>query len=238
MSTLAASAHPGTSPAIRRLSALANLSPTDVEQLRVAAGAARTLPSRREFVTEGEPIREPRIVLSGWACRTHVLRDGRRQVLSFLLPGDLLGVCGQANPVAPASVLAVTEVVICSAPNAADGGGLAEAYAMSAAIGEHYLLRQVTRLGRLNAYERLADWLLEIRERLALAGLADGGQFAMPLTQEVLGDTLGLTSVHVNRTIQALRSDGLLTLRGGQVSLPDVPRLAALAEHRPVHVAG
>jgi len=239
MSTSAAPTLFESIPAIRRLSALAALSPSAVARLRAASAAPRTMRQRREFVTEGEPVHEARIVLSGWACHTHVLRDGRRQVLDFLLPGDLLGVCAQSNPVASASIFAVTEVVTCPAPlPRADDGGLAESYAVSAATSEHYLLRQVTRLGRLNAYERMVDWLMEIHERLALAGLADGGQFSMPLTQELIADTLGLTSVHVNRTLQALRSDGLLTLRSGQVLLPDLCRLEGLIENRPVRVTG
>ncbi len=237
MITLAEPAHATRVSVVRRLSALASLGATEIDRLHAAAGMTRTLPPRREFVTEGEPIREPRAVLSGWACRTHVLRDGRRQVLSFLLPGDLFGVCSQSNPVASASVLALTPVVTCPAPTPGPGdGGLAEAYAVSAALGEHYLLRQITRLGRLNAYERVADWLMEMRERLALAGLVEGDRFPMPLTQELIADALGLTSVHVNRTIQALRSDGLLELRGGSATLRDVPRLQALVERRPARV--
>ena len=238
MSALANVLSPEEPGAIRRLAALAELAPAELDRLRAAAAAARTLPQRREFVIEGQPIREPRLVLSGWACRTHTLSDGRRQVLGFLLPGDLIGFCHQPNPIASASMLALTPLTLCLAPTPeSEAGGLAQAYAVSAATSEHYLLRQITRLGRLNAYERVADWLMEIRERLALAGLADDGRFSLPLTQELIADTLGLTNVHVNRTIQALRKDGLVTLQGGMASFPDMRRLEAVIEHRPAQVS-
>lgn len=238
MKTAAKVGSPELAPVIRRLSAIATLGPADIDRLQAAVDKPHVQPARREFVTEGEALHHPRIMLSGWACRTHLLHDGRRQVLSFLLPGDLLNMCNYPNPVAEASVLALTEVVTCPAPMPAmEDTSLAAAYAASAAMGEHYLLRQITRLGRFNAYERVADWLMEIRERQTLAGIADGNRFQMPLTQEVIADALGLTSVHMNRTIQALRSDGLLELRGGYASLPDIPRLEALIEHRSARAA-
>ena len=132
----------------------------------------------------------------------------------------------QRNPIAATSILAVTEVVTCPIPSVDGGkGGLSDAYALSAVLEQRYFLAQITRLGRLSAMERVADWLLETRDRVTLAGLALGDEFAVPLTQELLADTLGMTSVHVNRTLQSLRRDGLLNFRRGTISLPDPERL-------------
>lgn len=203
-----------------RLARLAALVPDEVEALQRAERDPRLYAARRELIHEGEPIRDQRALVSGWAYRQRILADGRRQVLGFLLPGDLIEACPQSRPLAAASIMAVTEVHCCFLPVAPQASGLAEAYGHSGALDHHYLLAQITRLGRMDAYERLADWLLEVRERLALVGLATGDQFALPLTQEVLADALGLTSVHVNRTLQALRRDGLLTLRGGVAVCP------------------
>ena len=197
----------------------------------------RRFPARREFVVEGEAIYSARALLSGWACRQRILLDGRRQILGFLLPGDLVGVCRHANPVAVTTILAVTEVVTCALPAAQPGSGLSEAYARSAALEEYGFLAQITRLGRFNAYERVADWLLETEERLTLNGLASAGSFPLPITQEMLADALGLTSVHVNRTLTALRRDGLLTLRGGIISFPDRARLAKLVGYKAARVS-
>ena len=220
-----------------RLSRLAHLDASDLGAIAAAQRDQRRWPPRREIIAEGAPIGERRAILSGWACRQRILSDGRRQILSFLLPGDLIGLCRQREPVASTTIMAVTEVVTCILPDAGrEGGGLAAAYALSAALEEHYFLAQITRLGRLSAPERLADWILETQERLALAGVSEGDQVPVPLTQEFLADTLGLTSVHVNRTLQAMRRDGLLTSRGGVMVLADRDRLEKMVDHRPARV--
>jgi CRP-like cAMP-binding protein len=224
------------SSAIARLAALAPLSPPEIEALQEAERTRQCFMPQREIVAEGTPVDEAAILLSGWACRLHQFADGRRQVLSLLLPGDLIDMRRQRDPLAVTTVFALTDVVLCQAPDATGRAGLAEAYAVSSALEEAYLFRQIARLGRLSAYERIADWLLEIRDRLTAVGLADGGRLPMPLTQEVLADTLGLTSVHVNRTLQSLRRDGLVEWRGGAVRLIDQAALVALLDYRPVAV--
>jgi CRP-like cAMP-binding protein len=223
------------------LDRLAALAPLDGAELAVLAEAARDrrrIPVHREIVGEGRPIAQASILLSGWAYRIRQFADGRRQVLGFLLPGELIGMCRQSRPLASTSILAATEVTLCPAPTSEPGSALAEAYAVSGAIEEHYLMRQIARLGRLNAYERVVDWLLEIRERLAAAGLTQGEYFPVPMTQEVLADALGLTSVHVNRTLQTLRREGVLELRSGTARLNDRERLKSLVEYRPAQVTG
>jgi CRP-like cAMP-binding protein len=225
-------------PAITRLAALAPLDAQDLAALQAAARDVCRVAARREVLGEGQPIARASILLSGWACRVQMLTDGRRQIVSLMLPGDLIGMCRQRDAVASSGVLALSDVATCLAPAPREGqrGGLGEAYAMSGALDEAYLLRNITRLGRLSAYERVADWLLEMHERLTLAGIASGNQFPMPLTQEMLADALGLTSVHINRTLQTMRRDGAVTLRAGTVVLSDPERLASLVDRRPVRV--
>ena len=222
--------------ALLRLGALAPLADADRQALGVAVESKRRVAARKEVLAEGEPIRRASVLLTGWACRVRELKDGRRQILGFVLPGELIGRYQHTQPCAPNSVLALTELMLCPAPEPVPGSGLAEAYAISAALEEVALLRQVTRLGRLTALERTADLLLELHDRLALGGMANGRTFSLPVTQETLADVLGLTSVHVNRTLQVMRRDGLLTLSGGTVSLPDRARLAALVDYRPATV--
>lgn len=226
-----------SSPLITRLGRLAPLDRDEVDALVLAERTARRSPARREIVAEGAPIRDQRAILSGWAFRQRILADGSRQILQFLLPGDLIGMCRQESPLAVTSIGAVTEVVLCQLPAPMGGGGLLRASAMSAAFEEFILLAQITRLGRLDALSRVADWLLETHDRLRLAGLCEGDTFAMPLTQEMLADCLGLTSVHVNRTLQTMRRDGLLEGRSGTVTLPDRKRLEKLVDYRPVEVS-
>lgn len=221
-------------PALCRLNALTPLSEADSALLAEAMAQPRTVPIRHAFLTLGRPIPEPLLLLQGWAARVRVLPDGRRQFMSFYLPGDLIGGGRQAMPVASATVVAMTECLVCPAPMAAPGSTLAQAYAIGEALDEAYLLGHVVQLGRLNAQERISDFLLEIYERLSLAGLTVGGSFEMPLTQEMLADALGLTPVHVNRMIQQARRDGELMWKSGRVLLRDPERTArTIGRHSP-----
>ena len=171
------------------------------------------------MLAEGQELATPLFVLSGWAARQRVLKDGRRQIIDVLLPGDLIGLCGYDRPLLTSAVVALTDVVTCAAPAPDLSPSLARAYALSRALAEAYLCAQVTRLGRMNAQDRICDLLLEILERLQLAGLARQGRLALPLTQEVIADTVGLTSVHVNRSLQALRREGGLDLKGRDLAI-------------------
>lgn len=211
---------------------MAALDAVTMDALGVAERDQRRSPARREMVAEGDVIRKPHAVLSGWAFQQRILTDGRRQILNFLIPGDLIGMSSHRNPAASSSIVAVTEVVTCALPTADAGSELAEAYALSAALEKHYLVEHTVRLGRLTAQERLIDWFLEMQGRLTLAGLASGDEFAVPLTQELLADSLGLTNVHVNRTLQVLRRADLLVSQGGTISLLDRPRLESMVGHR------
>ena len=224
-------------PALTRLAALAPLDEAAWSSLVVATARPQPVRSKHEIAVEGDVISEPRLVVSGWAARVRQLADGRRQLLSFLLPGDLIGLCDQPCPVATSSVVALTGVTICAAPAATVSPALAQAYALSRALEEAHLLSHIARLGRLTAQERIGDLLLELLERLHLAGLADETSFDFPLTQEMLGDALGLTSVHVNRMVQLSRRDGDIDWRQGRLTIRDPARLARNVGRVPVQVS-
>ena len=229
---------PAPPPALTRFAALAPLTDEDRAALTAAIAMSRRLPSRCEIIREGREIAEPRLIVSGWAARVRLIADGRRQFLGFLLPGDLIGLCRQPAPLAVSTVIALTEVSHCPIPPACDWPRLAQAYAMSEALGEAYLLAHIVRLGRLNAQERIGDLLLELHERLALADQADTDGFDLPLTQEILADALGLTSVHVNRMLQVLRREGDVIWKGRRLMLPDRAVLSRKVDRTPVRVSG
>jgi CRP-like cAMP-binding protein len=221
--------------ALTRLSALAELGEEDALALQAAARASYAYPALRELIGEGQRVTGPSILLGGWAGRVRLFADGRRQILGFVLPGELIGFSPHREPLAATTIIALTDLSVAPAPAGRDA--LGEAYAVSQALAEFYLFRQVARLGRLSAYERLIDWLLEMRDRLAISGLAKADSFPIPMTQEALADALGLTSVHVNRTLQLLRREGLIVSRGGMVCLPDPARLEELVDYRPAAVS-
>lgn len=223
-------------PAITRLSALSPLDPAAVHMLERAIASATTVRAGSELLSEGRPISAASLIVEGWAARLRMLADGRRQFLSFLLPGDLIGMCQHERPLAASTVVAITPVKTCRAPGARMSDALAETYAVSRAHEEAYLLAQIARIGRLTALESLGDLLLELLERLSLAGLARNGTFELPLTQEMVADVLGLTSVHVNRMVQLARRQGWLEWRTRRVTIHDPAMVALQVNHMPVRV--
>ncbi len=223
----------GAPPALRRLASLAPLDTWSFEAIDAALAKAQKIRRRRDILGEGKPIAGAQLLVRGWAARVRIFADGRRQFLSFLLPGDLIGYCRQPAPLAVSTVTTLTDVEICPAP---DTAALDAIYAMSAALDEAYLLEQIVRLGRMSAMERIYSLFLELHERLSRAGLVTQTGFDMPLTQEMLGDALGLTAVHVNRMLQDARRAGLLEATGGRVRLYDPSMLAGQIGRDPVRV--
>jgi CRP-like cAMP-binding protein len=226
-------------PAIRRLTAIAALSPRAVAAVELAGASPRRLAARQEIHREGQALVRPRLMLTGWACQMRMFQDGRRQILGLLLPGDLIGNASCRDAVAFTTVAALTPMTLATMPAVEEAveAELADAYAISRAHDEFHAMSQIARLGRLTAYERVADLMMELHERLALAGLAVGGSFHLPVTQEVIADVLGLTSVHINRTLKALRQDGILSVGSGTITLNDPEALARQIEHRPTSVS-
>jgi CRP-like cAMP-binding protein len=185
---------------------------------------------------DGSP--HPRLIVGGWACRPRILPDGRRQMLGLLLPGDMMGDRGERRPLALNPVVALTPVrtigvsrmvqAVRSHPDTHPG--LVRALTSIDRGEEMALLDHVVRLGCQNALQRVSHLLLELHQRLSAIGFVHAGTFPMPLTQDTLGELLGLSLVHINRIVSQLRRDKLVTMRGGVVTIADFARLALLAD--------
>lgn len=223
--------------AIMQLESLSALDADALDALKASLSRIQRIETRGELFSEGRPIGGPWLILEGWTARVRQLSDGRRQLVSFGLPGDLIGYCQFEDAIASSTVVALNPVHVCPLPDAAGSPTLARAYAISRALDEAYLMAQVTRIGRLNVHERIVDLLLELYERLSAAGLARDGRFRIPLTQETLSDALGLTPVHLNRTLQQARRAGELTWTGRDVILHDPTALAFSVGHVPARVS-
>lgn len=225
-----------TSPVLRRLEQFATL--TDAErELVVALTTRRQLHSPgEELCTHGEAAALPRLIVSGWGCRMRVLADGRRQIFNFLIPGDFICLSSRADSTATLTTAALTALTTTAAgaltavlqAGLQTPSGLAAALLDAERAEENMLFDHLVRLGQLTAYERTAHLLLELQERMSAAGLGDH-RFPLPLTQELLADALGLSLVHVNRTLKQLRRDRLLILTSGMAELPDLHRLRQVA---------
>lgn len=177
----------------------------------------------------------PRLLVAGAAGEVRTLDQGRRQIVRLRLPGDLLYACDREAVVALSRVRTVdARTFLAQLDRPETPGGLRRAWLALAQADQDMLREQLVRLGRMSASERTAHVLLETHHRLSLVGLAAGDEFNLPVTQETLSDLLGLSGVHLNRVLQALRRDGLISLRNGYVSLLDRPGLVSLCAWRPV----
>ncbi|MGH6949425.1 MAG: Crp/Fnr family transcriptional regulator [Vitreimonas sp.] len=224
---------------LRRYASLANLSTADMALLNSLAEGQSSIAAGQELECEGEPSRTPRLILSGWACRFRMLADGRRMILTFLVPGDAVSSrrCAPAlastaalTPCRLADARPLWRAIAASDPAHAQ---LAQAQHILDVLDDCYLLDHIVRLGRQTAVERMCHLMLELRWRLRAVGLAHACEFALPLTQEAIGDAVGLSVVHVNRTLQDMRRRGLIELRQGRIALLQPDHMAEIAEFCP-----
>lgn len=212
----------------RQLRHFAPLSPEDHAAIRSAvAGPVRSVQARRDLAREGDRPRCASLIVSGWGCRYKTLVDGRRQIVGFLLPGDLVDL----NPGLPTrldhSVGALTALRYAEVSNEAVARLMAERPVVAGALWRQMLasvsiLREwAVNLGQRRAPERLGHLFCELHLRLQAIGLASAGGYDFPLTQSDLADATGLSPVHVNRILQQLRGAGLIRLSGQTLEFPD-----------------
>lgn len=203
---------------IKRLTALAALPPRSLARLSEASAHRRQTQCGKDLVLAGDERSAARLVLAGWLARSRIVKNGKRQIIGFYVPGDVILPIDGYNPGGATTIYAVQDALTCPAPHG-DDPALVSAFTAAADQEREYLCRHIVRLGRMTAAERVKDWMLEMGQRLAAAGFGDGRNFPLPITQEMLADSLGLTAVHVNRTLQGLRADRVLQWRDGKVSL-------------------
>jgi CRP-like cAMP-binding protein len=220
------------SPLVRKLEQFVRLSSADRAFLtRAASERLRKFAPRVDIVREGERPKDVQLVVAGWACRYKQLEDGRRQVVSFFLPGDICDLNVFILREMDHSIGSITDVAIAdlsreffeeiSAGYPRIVTALWWESLVDAAIQREWTLN----LGQRTALERMAHLLCELLFRLRLAGLTNGDSCDFPLTQADLADASGLSKVHVNRTLQELRSANLIVLKGKTLVVPDLRRL-------------
>ena len=227
-------------PLARKLENFARLSAGDQRALhRLATERVRVVERGREIVEEGENPRLMNLVLDGWACRHKSLEDGRRQILAFFLPGDLCDLNVFILRQMDHSLAALTEVTVAEITREAleevtfahprVGQALWWDALVAAAIQREWTLC----LGQRDAQERLAHLLCELYVRVRAVGRADPGGCGFPVTQIALADAAGLSHVHVSRTLTALREAGLVSLKRGRLSIPDLDALMRVGTFNP-----
>lgn len=227
-----------TNPLIRKLERYAVLSASDRAALaRMSTGTFSVEPST-DLVREGEILDAAYLVLSGFACRYKLRSDGARQITNYLVPGDICEV-DTVPGVMNHSIGTLSSCLVARVPRelaldiVGEHPAIARALRISSHVDEATLREWLMNIGRRSAEERIAHLFCELSTRMRAVGLVQNESFKLPLTQFDLGDTIGLSYVHVNRTLQSLRQQGLITLRGRTLTVLDPAGLRALAEFKP-----
>ena len=229
-------------PFLTRLRHYMTLTDADVKDLGRLIEQQVTLEKRRDLVVDGYEYSKLCFVGDGFGARYKLLRNGKRQILNVILPGDVVGLPGSFLDRASYSVIALTEMRmhVCSADAYIQlcyrrpQFGLALSWL---AVHEAALYAErVIDTGRRTPVERLAHFLLELHARLAAIGRADAASFDLPFSQEVMGDALGLSVPHLNRMLSQLRFEGLVTLASRRVEFPDLRAIHLRAQFQPLNM--
>lgn len=176
-------------------------------------------------------------ILSGWAFRYKMLPDGRRQILNYAMPSDFIGLQGSVNDEMQHSVEALTDVLLCVFPREklwrlfTDFPTLAFDVTWLAAREEQILDENLLSIGRRTAMERLAYLLLTLFDRATEIGLTKGNSIQFPFTQQHVADTLGMSLVHTNKTLQRLATTKSMRWKERKFELIDREALASIAHY-------
>jgi CRP-like cAMP-binding protein len=197
--------------------------------LEIAAGT--------EIVRVGDEAPEVYTLYAGWAFRYKMLPDGRRQILAFMLPGDLLGLQAAMFDAALFGIEALTDVELCILPRKklwtlfGQMPGLAFDVAWLGSRSESFVDENLTSVGRRTAAERVAALIVTIYKRVQVLGMVENDTFAFPLTQQHIADALGLSLVHTNKTLAKLRRMKMFKQSNGTMTLTNPRVLERVAQH-------
>jgi CRP-like cAMP-binding protein len=228
--------HPHIAVLVRKLESIAPLTPDEKAAVLRLPIRLKTLPAHQDIVREGDAPSECCLVVEGFAYRYIFTEEGKRQILSFHISGDVpdlqslhLDVMDHSLGTLVASTLAFIQhddmrALIRKHPR------LGDLFWRDTLIDASTFRQWMVGLGRRSARGRIAHLLCELLVRLRAVHLVDNDSFALPVTQTELSDALGITTVHVNRVLQELRGENLISLRGGALKVLDWAGLKSTGE--------
>lgn len=226
-------------PFVRKLEGLVALSDVDRAMLERISASPRYVSPQTDLVCEGNRPDGVFLILEGMAGRLKHRANGARQIMAFLVPGDLcdLDVALLARMDHTITTLSACRVVRIPPETVAElmehHSQLARALRMSTLVDEATLREWLVNIGCRSALERIAHLFCELLVRLQAVGLASEDSYDLPITQMDLADTTGLSNVHVNRVLQELRRQGVIALKSRRLQILDLPRLRTIAEFKP-----
>jgi len=227
---------------IRKLESIATLSPEEREAVLSLPVKTRTLAPRQDIVRDGDKPSQCCLLLSGWACRYKIIAEGRRQIFSFHIAGDIPDLQSLHIHTMDHSLCTLTQATVAFIPHGSMRDLTARFPGVAATLWRDTLIDSATfrewmiGMGRRSAFERVAHLFCELYLKLQAVGLAESYRCPLPVTQMDLSDALGLSNVHVNRTLQEMRGKSLITLRGQTLVLEAWDELTRVSEFDPTYL--
>jgi CRP-like cAMP-binding protein len=234
---------PQANPLVRKLQQLFPLTPEEENLLDHTCSRIVQFPADKDIVTEGDKPSDCNLLLEGTVCRYRILEDGRRQIFSFHIPGDIFDAQSFLLETMDHSVASLTPCKIALIPHTTMrqitesypriGRAIWKDTLVDAAIFREWMAS----IGRRSAYQRIAHLMCEMVVKLHAVGLADDHhRIDWPMTQNEMGDALGLSLVHVNRTLQELRGEELITLKDSTLIVHDWAALQRAGLFEPLYL--
>jgi CRP/FNR family transcriptional regulator len=230
-------ANPCDDCALRRLDAFLPASQEELKTIQSFRVGARRVAAGGAIVEEHRPSAQLFTLYSGWAFRYKTLTDGRRQILSFLLPGDFIGLQDEFAEGQTHGVEAITDATLCAFsrdrlwPLFHAQPKLGYDITWLAAREEKMVDDNLVTAGRRNAGERIAMLLMHLYRRAERVGMVRDGWVEFPFNQQHIADALGLSLVHTNKTLRRLQRLGLYKLDAGWLRILEPHALEALGDY-------
>jgi CRP-like cAMP-binding protein len=220
---------------VEKLSGFGHLGKEEVAALTRATATPRKVKAKHDLIREGDRPGPVFVMLEGWACRYKILPSGTRQVLAYLMPGDScdlhVGLLAEMDH----SIQTITPATFANVDRAEmdrildEYPLIAKAIYVAQLVDEGTMRAWITSMGRRASVERVAHLLCELYIRARNIGLTKEPHFALPVSQLLLADSLGMTAVHLNRVVKELRNSGAMTVERGSIVLSDLPHLVRIA---------
>ena len=227
-----------TDALLRKLGSFCPLNREDAALIADIADRPRIVAAHEDIIHEGDVPRDVRLITSGFAIRYKLLPNGSRQILAYLLPGDFCDLHifildEMDHGIAALSACTVVDIPRNAILRLTERPAIARALWWATLVDESTLREALVNMGRRQAEERVGHFLCELLMRLEVVGLVSEDSFNLPLTQRELADTMGLSTVHINRVLQQLRGNRLITFDAKRLVVLDVEGLKRFSGFNP-----
>jgi CRP-like cAMP-binding protein len=227
---------------IRKLESIFTLTDDERQALETLPMQVNVIKDHQDIVREGDQPSRSCLILSGFACAYKITAQGKRQIVSFAIAGDIPDLQSLHLKVLDNSVATISQCRVGFITHE-DLRDLCDRYPrITAAFWRETLIdasifrEWVTNVGQREAYQRMAYLLCELLVRLRAVDLVEDHVCDLPITQSEFADALGVTTVHVNRVLQQMRADGLIETKGTQLKIPDWDKLKQVGEFDPTYL--